>query len=68
MALHKFSEAMQAHIDAGHFNIYPKKWMNNKRLWVWTKGNTQTIGGVCAYQMEAEEAAVAWYNEQLSKS
>lgn len=66
MALHTFKPEIQAHIDAGHFTVYPKKWMNNKRLWVWTKGNTQTIGGVCKYQMEAEEAAVAWYNEQTA--
>lgn len=60
----KFSDEIQAHIDAGHFTIYPKVWMRSKRIWIWTKGNTQTVGGACAFQMEAEEAAVAWYESQ----
>ena len=63
----KYSPEIENHINEGHFRVYPKAWPNNKRLWLWTKGSFGPVGGAAATQKEAEEAAVAWYNEQLNQ-
>lgn len=60
----KFSDEVQAHIDAGHFTIYSKAWMRNKRIWFWTKGTTEIIGGGCVTKEEAATAATEWYASQ----
>jgi hypothetical protein len=61
----KFSPGVQEHIDAGHFTIYPKPFMGGTRIWFWTKGK-EIMGGSATSRIEAEEAAVAWY-EQATK-
>lgn len=62
----KYSAEIETHINDGHFRVYPKVWPNNKRIWLWTKGSFGPVGGAFTTQKEAEDAAVAWYNEQAA--
>ncbi len=57
------------HIGAGHFNVYPKPWMNGKLIWFWTKGDSENAIGLGGFSTreEAEDAAKAWYDEGAAK-
>jgi hypothetical protein len=59
---------IEEHMREAHFNIFPKPWMNNKRIWFWQKGNDPRarFQGPYNTQREAEDAALAWYDEQTT--
>lgn len=57
----KLSPDVQAHVDAGHFSVYPKPWMGNNRIWIAARPDGTVISAV-ATRAEAEAAAVEWYD------
>lgn len=61
-----FSPDVQAHIDAGHFNIKNKPWPSGA-IWLIEKPDG-TILTAKPTRVQAEEAAVAWYNEQAAQT
>jgi hypothetical protein len=63
----KLSSDAQAHVDAGHFAIYPKPWMGNNRIWIAARPDGTIITAV-AKRADAEIAAIKWYDEQAAQA
>lgn len=60
----KFSSEVQAHINAGHFAIRSKPWPSGS-IWLIERPDGTVIDAKPT-RVQAEEAAVAWYNEQTA--
>lgn len=62
----RFSPDVQAHIDAGHFDISRKQWPSGS-IWL-AKRPDGTVIDAKATRAEAEAVAVKWYDEQAAQT
>lgn len=59
-----WSPDIKRHLEAGHFNVFPRRWMNNSLIWYWQRGDDPTAKwiGPLSTRKEAEDAALEWWN------